>query len=75
MFLILVLSLLVVTIFILNNKYKKVKQLNQHLITELSNGVYKNTTDYQERAITVELKHTIITIDLDDSTSYSIGKK
>ncbi len=66
---------LIVYLIILSNKYEKAKKLNQHLITELSNGVYSYKTDPQERIIIVELKHSTLTIDQDDSTSYTLSKK
>jgi len=67
--------LLIVYLIVLSNKYEKSKKLNQHLITELSNGVYSYKTDPQERIIIVELKHSTLTIDQDDSTSYTLSKK
>ena len=66
---------LIIYLFVLSNKYEKAKKLNQHLITELSNGVYSYKTDPQERIIIVELKHSTLTIDQDDSTSYTLSKK
>ncbi len=66
---------LIIYLFVLSNKYEKSKKLNQHLITELSNGVYSCKTDPQERIIIVELKHSTLTIDQDDSTSYTLSKK
>lgn len=66
---------LIIYLFVLSNKYDKSKKLNQHLITELSNGVYSYKTDPQERIIIVELKHSTLSIDQDDSTSYTLSKK
>lgn len=66
---------LIIYLIVLSNKYEKSKKLNQHLITELSNGVYSYKTDPQERIIIVELKHSTLTIDQDDSTSYTLSKK